>query len=155
MCRKLSGERAQREREESAQSSQPMKNPHEQPSKRPGRSLQREEPDSQWEQQRSSSGSSEPPHDDPQLDEPPQDDRQEDTSANVRDDPMGDEVVDLWEAEDPPEDDYVVEQATCSSISASNPWVLYEAGIICAREEDGEIMKNSSGKKIIVLREVH
>jgi len=34
---------------------------------------------------------------------------------------MGEEVVDLWEAEDPPDDDYVVEQATSSSISASNP----------------------------------
>ena len=75
------------------------------PSRRPGRSLQREEPESQWEQQRSSSGSSEPPQDDPQQDEPPQDDQQEDTSANVQDDPMGEEVVDLWEAEDPPDDD--------------------------------------------------
>ena len=65
---------------------------------------------------------------------------------------MGEEVVDLWEAEDPPDDDYVVEQATRSSISASNPWVLYEAGIICAREEDGEITKNSSGEKVIVLK---
>jgi len=66
---------------------------------------------------------------------------------------MGEEVVDLWEAEDPAEDGFVVEQATRSSISASNSWVLYEAGIICARQEDGEIMKNSSGEKIIVLRE--
>ena len=31
---------------------------------------------------------------------------------------MGEEVVDLWEAEDAPDDDYVVEQATRSSISA-------------------------------------
>ena len=39
---------------------------------------------------------------------------------------MGEEVVNLWEAEDPPDDieDPVVEQATKSSISASNPWVL-------------------------------
>ena len=68
---------------------------------------------------------------------------------------MGEEVVDPWEAEDPPDDDedFVVEQATRSSISASNPWVLYEAGIICAREENGEITKNSSGEKVIVLRE--
>ena len=68
---------------------------------------------------------------------------------------MGEEVVDLWEAEDPPDDDddSVVEQATRSSISASNPGVLYEAGIICAREGDGEIIKNSSGEKVIVLRE--
>ena len=68
---------------------------------------------------------------------------------------MGEEVVDLWEAEDPPDEveDPVVEQATRSSISASNPWVLYEAGTICAREENGELTKNSSGEKIIVLRE--
>ena len=68
---------------------------------------------------------------------------------------MGEEVVDLWEAEDPPDDDddSVVEQATRSSISASNPGVLFEAGIICAREGDGEIIKNSSGEKVIVLRE--
>ena len=66
---------------------------------------------------------------------------------------MGEEVVDLWEAEDPPDDDYVVEQATSSSISASNPWVLYEAGIICSRDEDGHIQRNSSGEKVVVLRE--
>ena len=74
---------------------------------------------------------------------------------NVQDDPMGEEVVNLWEAEDPPDEieDPFVEQATRSSISASNPWVLYEAGIICARQENGEISKNSSGEKVIVLRE--
>jgi hypothetical protein len=68
---------------------------------------------------------------------------------------MCEEVVELWEAEDQPDDfeDPVVEQATRSAISASNPWVLYEAGIICARSEDGEIIKNESGEKIIVLRE--
>ena len=73
----------------------------------------------------------------------------------VQDDPMGEEVVNLWEAEDPPDDieDPVVEQATKSSISASNPCVLYEAGIVCAREENGELIKNSSGEKVIVLRE--
>ena len=55
-----------------------------------------------------------------------------------QDDPMGEEAVDLWGAEDPPDDveDPVVTQATRSSISASNPWVLYEAGIIlCTRRE--------------------
>ena len=68
---------------------------------------------------------------------------------------MGEEAVNLWEAEDPPDDleDPIVEQATKSSISASNPWVLYEAGIVCAREESGELIKNSSGEKVIVLRE--
>ena len=120
--------------------------------------LKREEPQDPWEQQRSSSGSSEPPQDDPFQDDPQQDaqdNQQEEPSANVQDDPMGEEVVDLWEAEGPPDDDedFVVEQATRSSISASNPWVLYEAGIICAREENGEIIKNSTGEKVIVLRE--
>ena len=121
------------EREASAPSNEPMRNPYEQPSRRRGRSPQREEPQDPWEQQRSSSGSPGPP----------------------QDDPMGEEVVDLWGAEDPPDDDDdpVVEQATRSSISASNPWVLYEAGIICAREEYDEIIKNSTGEKVIVLRE--
>ena len=64
---------------------------------------------------------------------------------------MGEEVVDLWEAED--EEDYVVEQATRSSISASNPWVLYEAGIVCARYEDGRIKPNQYGEKVITFRE--
>ena len=40
-----------------------------------------------------------------------------------------------------------------ASISASTPWVLYEAGIVCSRNEDGQIEKNSSGEKIVVLRE--
>ena len=68
---------------------------------------------------------------------------------------MGEEVVDLWEAEDFPDEDYVVEQVTRASISASasNPWVLYEAGIICARYEDGRIKPNHYGEKVITLRE--
>ena len=117
-------------------------------------SPEREEPQDVWEQQRSSSGSSESPqYDDPQQDA--QDNQQEEPSVEVQDDPMGEEAVNLWEAEDPPDDieDPVVEQATKSSISASNPWVLYEAGIVCAREESGELIKNSSGEKVIVLRE--
>ena len=152
-------------REASAQDDAPMSNPYEQPSRRGrsqereepqgrGRSQEREEPQDVWEQQRSSSGSSEPPqHDDPQQDA--QDNQQEEPSVDVQDDPMGEEAVNLWEAEDPPDDleDPIVEQATKSSISASNPWVLYEAGIVCAREENGELIKNSSGEKVIVLRE--
>jgi len=82
------------EREAPAQDDQPMQTPHEQPSRRPGSSLQREEPESQWEQQRSSSRSSEPP----EQEEVPIDDQpeQEATPTNVQDDPMGEEVVDLW-----------------------------------------------------------
>jgi hypothetical protein len=67
--------------------------------------------------------------------------------------PLGEEAVNLWEAEDPPDEDYVVKQVTRSSTSASNPWVLYGAGIICARTEDGQIEPNSSGEKVVVLRE--
>ena len=131
------------EREVSAQDNEPMQNPYDQPSRRRGRSQEREEPQDSWEQQRSPSGSSEPPQDDPQQDA--QDNQQEEPSVDVQDDPMGEEVVDLWEAEDPPDDeDFVVEQATRSSISASNPWVLFEAGIICAREENGELIKKLS-----------
>ena len=105
-------ERSQ-EREASAQDDdEPMRNPYEQPSRR-GRSQEREEPQDEWEQQRSSSGSSEPPqHDDPLQDA--QDNQQEEPSVEVQDDPMGEEVVNLWEAEDPPDEieDPVVEQAT-------------------------------------------
>ena len=153
------------EREGSAQDDAPMSNPYEQPSRRGrsqereepqgrGRSQEREEPQDVWEQQRSSSGSPESTqYDDPQQDA--QDNQQEEPSVDVQDDPMGEEAVNLWEAEDPPDDleDPIVEQATKSSISASNPWVLYEAGIVCAREESGELIKNSSGEKVIVLRE--
>ena len=87
------------QREEPAPKSPPMQNPYEQPSRRTGRPSQqeepgqegssphREEPDSQWEQQRSSSGSSEPPD----LEDHPVDEQsdQEATSTNVQDDSMG------------------------------------------------------------------
>ena len=63
---------------------------------------------------------------------------------------MDEEVVDLWEAEDPPDEDYVVEQVTRCSISASNPWVLYEAGIICAQSEGGQIDPNYSGEAYLL-----
>ena len=141
------------QREESERDDQPIENPYEQPSRRAGSSQQREEPADQWEQQRSSSGSSEPPQDEqPSPGQEPPSPVQEQVDL-TEDDPMGEEVVDLWEAEDPPDEDYVVEAATRSSISGSNPWVLYEAGIICARYEDGSIKPNHYGKKVITLRE--
>jgi hypothetical protein len=87
-----------------------------------------------WEQQRSSSGSSD------LLDE---DEEQQDAPPLEQDNPMSEDVVDLWKAE----------QATRSSISASNTWVLYEAGIICARFEDGHKKPNHYGEKAITLRE--
>lgn len=139
------------QREEPATGSSPQR---EEPAT--GSSPQREEPEDQWEQQRSSSGNSGPPEGDPFQDDPQQDaqdNQQEEPSIEVQDDPMDDgEIVNLWETEDPP-DDYVVEQATKSSLTASNPRVVYEAGIICARDENGELLKNSSGEKVIVLRE--
>ena len=141
------------QREESERDDQPIENPYEQPSRRAGSSQQREEPADQWEQQRSSSGSSEPPQDEqPSPGQEPPSPVQEQVDL-TEDDPMGEEVVDLWEAEDPPDEDYVVEAATRSSISGSNPWVLYEAGIICARYEDGSIKPNFYGEKVITLRE--
>ena len=101
-------------------------------------SQNQKEPVGPWEQQRSSPGS---PESQGQDVAPPQDE----------DDPMGEEVADLWIAED--EEDYVARQATHSSISASNPWVLYEAGIVCARDEHGQLRVNSRGEKIITIRE--
>ena len=98
-------------------------------------------------------GSSEPPQDEqPSPGQEPPSPVQEQVDL-TEDDPVGEEVVDLWEAEDPPDEDYVVEAATRSSISGSNPWVLYEAGIICARYEDGSIKPNFYGEKVITLRE--
>ena len=88
-------------------------------------SHQREEPQDPWEQQRFSSGESRNLHQmiHSKMQQRSSSGSPEDASANVQDYPMGEEVVDLWEAEDPPDDDddSVVEQATRSSISASNP----------------------------------
>ena len=39
-----------------------------------------------------------------------------------------------------------------SSISRPNLWVLFEAGIMCARYEDGRIKPNHYGEKVITLR---
>ena len=73
--------------------------------------------------------------------------------ADTDDDPMGEEVVNLWEAEEPPDDDYVVEQSNKIIYFCIKSLGSFKAGIICARNEDGEIIKNESGEKIIVLRE--
>ena len=132
------------EREEPAPNDEPMQNPYQQPSRRAGGSLQREGPVDQWEQQRSSSGSSEPPEE--QVEVPPDDQpEQEQTPAHARkdpqeDEPMSEEVGNPREPEDQPDEkDDIVEQVSCSSISASNPWILYEAGIVCSRDEDGHV----------------
>ena len=58
----------------------------------------------------------------------------------------------IWVTEEQLEGDYLSEQAT-SSASSSNPWVLYEAGVIFSRSEDGSLEHNPSGERIINLRE--
>ena len=132
------------EREESAPNDGPMQNPYQQPSRRAGGSLQREGSVDQWEQQRSSSGSSEPPEEQDEV-RPDHQPEQEQTPAHARKDPqenepMSDEVSNPWEPEDQPDEkDDIVEQVSCSSIFASNPWILYEAGIVCSRDEDGHV----------------
>ena len=118
------------QREASAQGSEPMRNPYEQPSRRSGNSTQRETPDDQWEQQRSSSqealnlqhtilGKKILGRTIDQHKIGLRTINKKNQWADTDDDPMGEEVVNLWEAEEPPDDDYVVEQATKSSISAS------------------------------------
>ena len=57
-----------------------------------------------------------------------------------------------WATEGYMFDDLVV-GSVVRSVSSSNPWVYYESGIICARELSGDLKKNSSGEKIINLRE--
>ena len=49
-------------------------------------------------------------------------------------------------------DDLVV-GSVFRSVSSSNPWVYYESGIICARDGEGNLRKNSCGEKVINLRE--
>ena len=62
------------------------------------------------------------------------------------------EAAALWVTEDQLEGDYLSDQLT-SSVSASNPWVLYEAGVICSRLPDGTVDLNPNGDRIINLRE--
>ena len=48
--------------------------------------------------------------------------------------------------------DEVVTTAT-TSMSASNPWLFYESGLVCVKSDEAELLKNSSGQKVINLRE--
>ena len=145
------------EREESAQDNQPMQNPYEQPSRRAGSSLQREEPAGQWEQQRSSSGSSEPPEE--QVEVPPDDQPEQEATPThgqgdpQEDEPMGEEVVNLWEAEDPPDEDFIVEHVTRSSISASNPWVCMRPALFVLEMKMDRLKRTLQVRKVVVLRE--
>ena len=69
-------------------------------------------------------------------------------------DRLEEKEVEAWIEEGREYDDEITDHAT-SSVSASNPWILYEAGIICARDEEGVCRRNSSGEKVVNLREWH
>ena len=62
------------------------------------------------------------------------------------------EAAAIWVTEEQVEGDYLSDQAT-SSVSATNPWVLYEAGVICSRFPGGSLEHNSNGERVIHLRE--
>ena len=44
-------------------------------------------------------------------------------------------------------------KTAATSISSRNPWIFYEAGIICPWSPDGNVRRNSSEEKVINLRE--
>ena len=58
----------------------------------------------------------------------------------------------IWVTDEQIEGDYLSDQIN-SSVSATSPWVLYEAGVICSRFDDGSLEYNSSRERIINLRE--
>ena len=49
--------------------------------------------------------------------------------------------------------DAILEDAATSALAASNPWVLYDAGLVCAQNADGEFVGNFQGGKCIQLIE--
>ena len=62
------------------------------------------------------------------------------------------EAAAVWEGEIV-EDDEMIDRVTFSApASATNPWFLNEAGIICSRQADGNVELNSSGERVINLR---
>ena len=115
-----------------------------------GSSQQREEPQRDtsahqerwWEDHRSSPGSPEEEHgaEEHGVSEPyfeHEDEVMELAAAIFVDDNLEDEMI----------------THVTSSASATNPWFLYEAGIICSRSEDGSLECNSSGDRVISPRE--
>ena len=149
---------------------EPMRDPYTQ---KRGSSHQREEPHGsspQGEESRGSSPQGEAPRQDTSAERwwedhrssPGSPDEQEETSAapHAQEQQFQEEDEDLeaaaaiWETEDVEEDEHdpVVDKTT-SAASSTNPWFLYEAGIICARTPDGKVVKNPSGEKVINLRE--
>ena len=109
------------------------------------------------EQQRSSSGSSEPPEE--QVEVPPDDQPEQEATPThgqgdpQEDEPMGEEVVNLWEAEDPPDEDFIVEHVTRSSISASNPWVCMRPALFVLEMKMDRLKRTLQVRKVVVLRE--
>ena len=117
----------------------------------PGSSQQREEPGRNWwEDHRSSPGSP-----GSRIDLPPEEvglDAEEQEPYFEAEDHVQEEAAASWVTEDQLEGDYLSDQVT-SSVSASNPWVLYEAGVICSRFPDGTVELNPNGERILNLRE--
>ena len=62
------------------------------------------------------------------------------------------EAAAFWVTEDQLEGDYLSDQVT-SSVFASSPWVLYEAGVICSRLPDETVELNPNGERILNIRE--
>ena len=120
-----------------------------------GSSHQREEPQRDtsayqerwWEDRRSSPGSPEEEHgaeehgaEEHGLSEP----------YFEHEDETMEEAAAIWVDENL-EDDMI--SHVTSSASATDPWFLNEAGIICSRQADGSLEYNSSGERVINLRE--
>ena len=135
------------QREEPSNDDEPMSDPYTQPR---GSSHQGEEPQRDtsaaqerwWEDHRSSPGSPEEEHG-------AEHDSYEDYFQ--KEDEVMEQAAAIWEGENV-EDDEMIDRVT-SSASATNLWFLYEAGIICSRQADGSVELNSSGERVINLRE--
>ena len=146
---------------------EPMRDPYTQGR---GGSHQREEPQGsspQGEEPRGSSPQGEAPQQDTSAERwweehrssPGSPDGQDDTSAAPHtqephfeeEDEVLEAAAAIWETEDIDDDPTVVR--TTSSASSTNPLFLYEAGIICSRGPDSKVERNSSGERVINLRE--
>ena len=123
-----------------------------------GSSHQREEPqrgtsasyERWWEDHRSSPGSLEEEH---VAEEHGAQGHDVNAHYFEEEDEVMEEAAAVWEGEIVEgEEDEMLDRVT-SSASATNPWFLYEAGIICSRQADGSFEFNSSGERVINLRE--
>ena len=127
-------------------SSQPGEEPQQREAPRRS-SQQREAPQQDtsaqrwWEDHRSSPGSPDEPQE-----------AEDDEPYFEKEDHVQEEAAALWIEEDQIQHDYLIDQST-SLVPATNPWVLYEAGVICSRGKDGSLDHKSSGERVINLRE--